>query len=98
MIKLLRAEFARCFTGKLFWLVVLFNVVLASSFNVLTYATTKSGDFSNVFTDKTLYIGLISMGLTAAVFVAFHAGSEFDIERFISKNVTKVSTFSSSIR
>lgn len=78
MIRLLRAEFARCFTGKLFWLVVLFYVVLASSFNVLTYATTKSEDFSNIFTDKTLYIGLISMGLTAAVFVAFHAGSEFD--------------------
>ena len=78
MIKLLKAEFARCFSGKVFWLIALFTLVTASSFNFIKYITVKREHQTEVFNDSMLYIGLISIGMIAAIFVAFHAGGEFD--------------------
>ena len=78
MIKLLKAEFTRCFTGKVFWLIALFTLVTASSFNFIKYITVKREHQTEVFNDSMLYIGLISIGMIAAIFVAFHAGGEFD--------------------
>lgn len=78
MVKLIKAEFKRCFSGRVFWLMVLFTFVLAVSCNIIRLIDVRVSKEKEVFNDSMLYIGLLIAGLLVVVFVSFYTGPEFD--------------------
>lgn len=76
MTKLLSAEIRKCFSGVLFWLICLFAVVMALSFNVIQYLGNMEKK-AEVYNDSVLYVGLTIVPILAAIFTAYFVGTEF---------------------